>query len=305
MTTISICASVKFADEIVFYKERLESMGYKCLYPVLTEAEKNRSYESYKDKIKGNYINKHYKKIQVSDAVLILNIDKNNIKGYIGGNTLMELGFAHTKNKDIFLLNEVPDMSYTEEIKSFQPVILNGDLSKIDIHFNNLPKVYLASESELKLRSVSKSLRDLNLRYQIKGVATESKVSEQPSSIKETLSGANNRLDDIKLKVKDNYQYLVAIESGIVKFDEFENYIGCVACVVENDKGQREISFTTDMFFPKEFTDLVPSKYPDLGVLVQKEYGAIEKDPYLYISNNKIDRMDTLDLAVKAAIAKF
>lgn len=34
-----------------------------------------------------------------SDAILVLNYDKKGIKNYIGGNTLMEMGFAHVHDK--------------------------------------------------------------------------------------------------------------------------------------------------------------------------------------------------------------
>jgi predicted RNA-binding protein with PUA domain len=65
------------------------------------------------------------------DAILILNLEKNNIKGYIGGNTFLEMGFAHVLNKKIFLLNEIPEMGYKDEIVAMKPVILEGDLNRI------------------------------------------------------------------------------------------------------------------------------------------------------------------------------
>lgn len=76
-------------------------------------------------------IKRYYKIIQNADAVLVLNFDKNDIKNYIGGNTFLEMGFAYVLNKPIYLLNPVPDMIYTDEIKAMQPKILNGDLGKI------------------------------------------------------------------------------------------------------------------------------------------------------------------------------
>ena len=45
--------------------------------------------------------------MQGADAVLVLNYDKKGIKNYIGGNTLMEIGFAHVLNQKIFLLKLV------------------------------------------------------------------------------------------------------------------------------------------------------------------------------------------------------
>ena len=66
------------------------------------------------------------------NAVLVLNPDKKGIKNYIGGNTLIEMGFAYVLDKKIFLYNPIPEMSYTDEIKAMKPIILNKDLSKIE-----------------------------------------------------------------------------------------------------------------------------------------------------------------------------
>jgi hypothetical protein len=52
-------------------------------------------------------------------------------------------------------------------------------------------------------------------------------------------------------------------------------------------------------------TDLVPSVYPDLGILVQRKYGMKEKDPMAFISNGKIKRDELIQFAVKSAISQF
>jgi len=60
-----------------------------------------------------------------------VNYDKRGIKNYIGGNSFLEMGFAHILQKKIFLLNGIPEIIYSDEIKAMQPTVLNGDLSKI------------------------------------------------------------------------------------------------------------------------------------------------------------------------------
>ncbi len=64
--------------------------------------------------------------------MLVLNYNKNNIPNYIGGNTFIEMAFACVLNKPIYLLNPIPDISYTSEIEAMQPIILNGDLKMVD-----------------------------------------------------------------------------------------------------------------------------------------------------------------------------
>ena len=70
-------------------------------------------------------------KIVDSDAIVVLNFDKNGISNYIGGNTLMEMGFAHVHHKKVFLLNPVPDIGYRDEIEAMVTMVLNGDIDKI------------------------------------------------------------------------------------------------------------------------------------------------------------------------------
>ena len=87
--------------------------------------------ESAERKIANNFIRNHYDIITNSDAILVLNHDKKGIKNYIGGNSLIEMGFAHVHNKKVFLLNPVPELSYSDEISAMTDIVLNGDLNKI------------------------------------------------------------------------------------------------------------------------------------------------------------------------------
>ena len=77
-------------------------------------------------------IREFWNAMQGADAVVVLNLDKHGIANYIGGNTFLEIGFAHILNQKIFLLNPIPDIQfYKTEIEAMKPVILNGDLSLI------------------------------------------------------------------------------------------------------------------------------------------------------------------------------
>lgn len=139
---ITLCGSIKFADRLVETYHQLEKLGHqpvmhKDMFKVADgtapeiEEMKNGT-EHYEIKRKYGYIKWWYESIKNSDAVLICNFDKNNIKNYVGGNTLIEIGFAHVNNKKVFLLNDIPeDLSYIDEIKAMTDVTLNGDLSKI------------------------------------------------------------------------------------------------------------------------------------------------------------------------------
>jgi hypothetical protein len=138
---ITICGSVTFRKEMVDFKQRLSQLGHEgIISPVMEDLVYGRNPELLtrieKDhaqaKRDGGYIKWYYNAIVGSDAILVLNYNKNGIKNYIGGNTLMEIGFAHVNDKKIFLLNPAPEkVSYTDEIKTMADIILNGDLNKI------------------------------------------------------------------------------------------------------------------------------------------------------------------------------
>lgn len=68
----------------------------------------------------------HFTKIEWSDAILVANYDKKGIAGYIGGNTLMEIGLALHLDKKIYLLNRIPDVPYDEEIRATQPKVISS-----------------------------------------------------------------------------------------------------------------------------------------------------------------------------------
>jgi predicted RND superfamily exporter protein len=135
---IVICGSMKFSKEMLKIKEKLNSLGLNDVvvprdadkYASNQLAEEN-SYESIKNKIEEDLIRSHYEEIKNADAVLIVNYDKNGLANYIGGNSFLEAAFAHVLKKKLYLLFEIPNMSYSDELKAMQPIILNNDLSKI------------------------------------------------------------------------------------------------------------------------------------------------------------------------------
>ena len=134
---IIICGSITAAEEILDIQTKLKAAGHEVEIP---HGVKNKEYwgrteiaisEKAGDKVKNDVIRAYYEKIKNYDAVLVVNVDKRGIKNYIGGNTFLEMGFAHVLNKKLYCLNPLPDLPYTAELEAIQPIILNGDLSKL------------------------------------------------------------------------------------------------------------------------------------------------------------------------------
>ena len=134
---IGIIGSMQFAEKMIETRDELIKRGHNAFVTDLHNALIGKTDEE-KEKIKLHQkynmdaIREFWRAMQGADAVLVLNYDKNGIINYIGGNTLMEIGFAHVLNQKIFLLNPIPEIPYYKtEIEAVKPVIINGDLSLI------------------------------------------------------------------------------------------------------------------------------------------------------------------------------
>jgi diphthamide synthase subunit DPH2 len=141
---ITICSSIDFTYEIKNIANKLEKSGHEVEIPLTSQKilngeltmenfkkEKENNGDGAFRKIQYDVIKRYYEIVKNSDAILVANFTKKAINNYIGGNTFLEMGFAHVLNKKIFLLNPIPEIGYKDEIMAMQPVILDGDLSKI------------------------------------------------------------------------------------------------------------------------------------------------------------------------------
>lgn len=138
---ITVCGSVKFAPKIVEVYNELKRLGHEPMMHedmfgiadgTAKELIDGISMDHSEVKRKYNFIKWWYNCITSGDAIVVCNFDKNGIKNYIGGNTLMEIGFAYVNNKKVFLLNSIPEeVPYVDEIKAMVDKVLNNDLSLI------------------------------------------------------------------------------------------------------------------------------------------------------------------------------
>jgi hypothetical protein len=145
---ITICGSIACFDEMITTKAKLEELGHKVDMPPSTvkneQGEEIDVREYYKLRkaetdqqsevwdIKKKAMLAHFHKVEWSDAILVLNLEKNGIPGYIGANTLLEMGLALHLNKKIFLYNPVPEQSpYLEEILGCKGITINHNFSQI------------------------------------------------------------------------------------------------------------------------------------------------------------------------------
>lgn len=151
---ITICGSMAFYAEMKEVRDKLVAMGHEIEIPELADeapaefgGTKTINFAGYVEKnggidafpadhkvwdMKRGAIEHHFEKIEWADALLICNYEKRGVPGYVGGNTLIEIGVGFYLKKPIYLLYPVSaELSYKVEILGMKPVILDGEVSHI------------------------------------------------------------------------------------------------------------------------------------------------------------------------------
>jgi hypothetical protein len=131
---ITICSSMTLADRIREVQAELESLGHTVYIPVENEQfDYLEASDAARAQLKRDHdlIREHWRKIQRSEAILVLNEDVKGVPSYVGGNSFLEMGFAHILDLPIYMMQAVPDMPYQSEMAAMDPDIIDGDLSRI------------------------------------------------------------------------------------------------------------------------------------------------------------------------------
>jgi hypothetical protein len=137
---VTISASLDFTYKINDVNSVLMGKGFDTFIPETARKiiEGQFIYEDImKEKKQGRLSNRiieqntlitYYNFIKASDCLLVLNYEKNGIANYIGGQVLIEMGFAYILQKPIFILNNIPQMTYMDVIEAMQPITLDGEI---------------------------------------------------------------------------------------------------------------------------------------------------------------------------------
>lgn len=134
---IFICSSKHLYHTIPPIKEQLEKQGHKITLPnsyeePLKEEEIKKQGSEVHAEWKAMMFKLQEKKILENDAVLVINFEKKGQPNYIGGATFLEIFKAFELGKKIYLYNPVPENVFTDELVAMKPVVINGDISRIN-----------------------------------------------------------------------------------------------------------------------------------------------------------------------------
>ncbi len=117
-----ICGSMKVKEDIIKIGKYLTNKGYNIYLPV----------ECLKNVPKVTASRAHFNRIinADTDAILVINNPKDNIKNYIGPNTFAEIAFAFFYNKKIYLLNDIYE-PYKDELEAWNVIPIHNNLDNL------------------------------------------------------------------------------------------------------------------------------------------------------------------------------
>jgi diphthamide synthase subunit DPH2 len=142
---IALCGSLNFSEKMLKIKDELKDKGHEIILPSSIQKLGLKNHKDaenikmdrkkYIEQIKPLYSKEHFKNIEKSDAILVVNEKKYRIQNYIGGATFSEIMLAFHYDKKIFFLNPIPKhekfLFIIDELESVNPIILNGNLDLI------------------------------------------------------------------------------------------------------------------------------------------------------------------------------
>ena len=92
MKVVTICGSMRFAENMQEIATELEKKFGWCIIQCIYGVDQEKLTQQEID----NIVNAHWKKIDISDAIYVVNID-----GYIGNSTNNEIKYAIKKGKEV------------------------------------------------------------------------------------------------------------------------------------------------------------------------------------------------------------
>ena len=89
---VTICGSMRYAKEMISIATELETKYGWCVIQCVYDIKSNSITKEELD----NVVNAHWKKIDISDAIYVVNIG-----GYIGDSTKGEIEYAQNTGKEV------------------------------------------------------------------------------------------------------------------------------------------------------------------------------------------------------------
>jgi len=135
---IFIVGSKWVYDQMPDTIKALEERGFEVVLPNsyddhLMEEKMRKEGQEAHDAWKADMIRLGARKVEKADILLVMNMEKNGVPNYIGAGTFMEIYEAFKVGKPIYLYNPIPDNMLKDELEGMTPIVIKGDLEKIQV----------------------------------------------------------------------------------------------------------------------------------------------------------------------------
>lgn len=145
---ITLCGSSFFHRETAHTAVSLASRGHEVapLPPILGADRERISANDFRSicevasqfdrwiwNARAEMMRHQFNAIAWADAILVLNLSKNGIPGYIGPNTLLDMGRAFQLGKPIFLVCCRHELQHREEVLAMSPIAIEGNFDLIRV----------------------------------------------------------------------------------------------------------------------------------------------------------------------------
>ena len=131
---IVLSGSMRFEADIDSVARALEARGHRVHVP--TPTPRGVDLGALDDRelvdLKAAFLAEHLDAIRGADALLVVNVDTAEARGYVGASTLVELAFATALGVPTFLLHPPGRQPHRLDALAMRPVVIAGDLDRLD-----------------------------------------------------------------------------------------------------------------------------------------------------------------------------
>lgn len=237
-----------------------------------------------------------YKKItQVSVANLLAMV----VDHLDHGESLSELFIPHKSYIDEYGVSKIitPETVYPQ-FKDTKQLLLNETKSV---------NVLVTSNSEIKIKAAETIFRDkfkvATSSLKVTGIKTKSNVNSEPIGLEQAMSGAQNRIKDLKQHHNSsNYikPYIVSIENFFTELRKDHKPTDHALVIIENPQGEQYMYLSVGVeIAPDLYNTALQQNEATIGEILSKKYNVRADDWHSYVTANKIDRLQQIVSAVQ------
>ena len=302
---IVLCGSMHHMKSMQAFRISFESQGFEAILPQEKDIDAITDTSAFPDvgstKLAGNFIHKHIQRIKDADAIFVVNPTRQDITGYIGGNTFGKLFAALTLGVPVYYAYQPSRfLPYSSEIYGMEVTV---GLTQLVEDFKLAKTAGVASTSLLELRAVRNAFRKAGIMVKVTGYPVYSGVSKQLVGWEDTTQGATNRMIQVSSILPD---FRIAYESGLWNAEDNYTYGIGVVLLHTPSNGVRITQRSVGMRYSTTLVEMFDAgKYSDMGQMVQEEFGMMDPDPYSYMTQGKFTMQEFVSDCVYKSLAKL